>query len=148
MCHNAAPRSVAKTQACAARCSSCYRPAPYHRKHCALAAATIKSAENAENDALPSYDHATSSTPLVVYESRYRPHGPIGFAVRWGVEKVQEKRDEKKFMEEFEEQRRMQRRMQRESSSSLASSGDEAETIKHSWEGDNKWVERKQMDRL
>ena len=81
----------------------------------------------------------------MVYESRYRPHGPIGFAVRWGVEKMREKRDGKKFVQESEERRGMQR----ESSSALELSSDEAVgMIEQSWEGDHKWVETKQMDRL
>ena len=115
-------RVVAVAETTQSRCPTCYKKAPYHRKQCTFAAATIESAQvqqmhqaqrTSNPHAPPSYDAATVSNgnipTVVAYESRYRPHGPIGFAVRGVVEAVQKKRDEKKFMREFEERRSVER---------------------------------------
>lgn len=147
MCHSAAQRSIAKSQANALRCASCYKPAPYHRKHCALVAATIESAQSAKADALPSYTDAISTPTAVVYESRHRPHGPIGFAVRWGIKKVQERRDQQKFVQQSEEHRRMERDVS--SSSPAPSAGETFEVVDQVWEHDEKRVEtEEQIDSL
>lgn len=36
----------------------------------------------------------------MVYEQRRRARGPLGYAVRWGVEKVRGEHDKKKWMEQ------------------------------------------------
>lgn len=138
-------------QVAQSRCSSCYKAAPYHRRNNTLAAATIQAA--AENPALnqlnvplesqtrPSYGTAmaTSKPTVVAPESRYVPHGPIGFALRWGVEKVQKKRDEKKFMEEFEQRRSVDRRSWTGSESSDRSSQELVDSV---WKNDEKYPDK------
>ena len=156
MCHShnsraAAAAALATTEP---RCSSCYKKAPYHRRKCAVAAATIEAGKtqamnaNANSRAStssrrstivdysepPSYDNAVGggahAMPTVVaYEGRHVPHGPIGFVVRWGVEKARAKHDEKQFMKDFETRRSLERQGSSSDEAEWTSSGSERSSL-------------------